>query len=194
MFTGCNDVLTFFDTYGNSTTADSAILMSVTSGRKNLLRTFTKPDLAASIAIASEQSEAGFGAYPFPVETINGSKILQVCKGMHADVWLDIMGPGGIAEKFSSDSSDEELGELFRDVRLLPKNLSILTVGDDETIPSTVDKDLLLQRFVRAAAGQSSVVRGRVIKEAHHAMEQEEAQDLVVGEDVAFLSPTQKVV
>jgi len=185
-------VIAFFDTYGESTTADAGILLSPTGGRENLLRYFTQDDLTSSITLASAQSEAGFGAYAFPPDVLNGNKLLQSCKGMHADVWLHIMAAGGPAENFASDATNEQPEDLFSSFRERSKHICILTAGDDETVPATVDKELLLRRFLRAAAGQSSIARGRVVKRASHAIEQEEARDVVIGEVVAFLGLTQR--
>ena len=60
-------------------------------------------------------------------------------------------------------------------------------------MPATVDKELLLRRFLRAAADQSSIARGRVVKGVNHAIEQAEARDVVVGEIVAFLGLKHRV-
>ena len=112
---------------------------------------------------------------------------------MHADVWLHIMAAGGPAENFASDSTDEQLEDLFSSFRVRSKNVCILTAGDDESVPATVDKELLLRRFLRAAGCQGSIARGHVVKGANHAVEQKEARDVVVDEVVAFLELTHKV-
>lgn len=188
---GCNDVLRFFDLYGERTTADSGILLSPTCGRENLLRSFTEEELNESLAIASAQIASGNGSFPLHAD-LHDNKMLQVCKGMHADVWYAIMGPGGPAENFSSESSDEQLSRLFEGLRRAEKNVCILTAGEDEAVPDTVDKEVLLERLLRASQGTNSVSRGRVIAGANHNMEQERARELLVCSILEFLDITRK--
>lgn len=173
--------------------AEAGILLSPTAGRENLLRYFAQEDLTSRLNLSSAQSEAGFGAYAFPPHVLNGNRLLQSCKKWHADVWLHIVAAGGPAENFASDSTDEQLENLFSSFRVRSKNICVLTAGNDETVTATVDKELLLRSFLRAAAGQSSTAHGRVVKGANRAMEQAEARDVVVGEVVAFLWLTHRV-
>ena len=87
----------------------------------------------------------------------------------------------------------ERLEGLFSSFRVRPKHICILAAGDDGTVPATVDKELLLRRFLRAAADQSTIARECAVKGANHAMEQAEARDVVVSGIVAFLALIHRV-
>lgn len=173
--------------YGSHTTVDSGILVSLNCGREALLQHFAVEELDKSLAIAASQIESGYGAYPFPPDAVDQNKILQICKGMHASVWHSIMCPGGPAENFHSTASVEKLSQTFGSIRSAGKSVHMLLAGNDEAIPDTVNKEKLLQSLLAASRGGSSIASGKVVEGAHHNMQEESAQAVLVRSVLDFL-------
>lgn len=190
MTLACNHVLRFFELYGKSTSIDSGILVSVNCGKEAFMQSFDQAELDESLIIASKQIDAGKGDFPFsPYED---NKITQTLKDMHARVFKNIMEPGGPAENFSSTSSDEELETRFASLRENAKNTLILMAGNDEAIPSIVNKDQLLARFLKAAQATGLVADGYLVDGANHNMDPEDAQRVLVARILDFLKMTEK--
>ena len=166
--------------------------MSLNCGLEALLQHFTVEELEKSLAIASSQIESGHGTYPFPPEVIEKHKILQVCKGIHANVWHTVMCSGGPAENLRSTANDEELIKTFEGIRSTGKNLHLLIAGNDEAIPDKVDKEELLRRFLNAARGGALIASGKVVEGAYHNMQQENAQAVIVESVLDFLKQSSK--
>lgn len=130
--------------------------------------------------------QAGKGAFPLP-DHFFGVEALEGCVGMHAQVWYAIMGPNGPAENFESTSSDEKLSKLFEDIRKANKNICILTAENDEAVPPTVDKQLLLERLLKHARSAAATSCGYVVPNAGHNVQEAEAQVFVVDRILEFL-------
>ena len=130
--------------------------------------------------------QAGKGAFPLPDHFFR-VEALQGCVGMHAQVWYAITGPDGAAENFESTSSDEKLSKLFENIRKHNKNVCILTAENDEGVPPTVDKQLLMERLLENARSTAATSCGYVVPNAGHNVQEVEAQVFVVERILEFL-------
>lgn len=184
--TGCGDVVEFFRLHGQTTTIDSAILLSINSGREHLLRLVNHADLEASLAAASSQIKAGLGSLPFPPHLHRDISLLAPFPGIHAEIWYSVMTPGGYGDRFASYSSDVELRELFEGLRENGKRVCIFMAGEDEVVPAEVEKEVLLERFRVAARGDAGEPFVSVLEGAGHVVAEEGAQAQLVTELVGF--------
>ncbi|TKA68113.1 hypothetical protein B0A55_08294 [Friedmanniomyces simplex] len=84
--------------------------------------------------------------------------------------WVDLATPGGADDYFSSDLSEERLQNTFG---RLPARTPVLVLysGSEENVPSTVDKDALVRRWIgviEAGGGKVDGYHGSIVPEATH--------------------------
>ena len=150
----------------------------------------TPEDLATSVRIASEQIQAGRGAYALPVEAMQliypikqGESISDgSVSAISANRWYSLAAKGGHEDYFSSDLTDEEMKEAFKGLRESEKKVLFAFGEKDGSVPAFVDKKKLLEKFKRCAGDKAETL---LLKDANHQIHakapQKEFIDRVVG-------------
>lgn len=147
-------------------------------------------DLATSIRIASEQIQAGRGPYALPVEAMQ--LIYPVKQGepvrdgsvsaISANRWYSLAAKGGHEDYFSSDLTDEEMKDAFKALRQSEKNILFAFGEKDGSVPESMDKEKLLEKFKRCAGEKAETL---LLKDANHQIHaqapQKEFIDRVIG-------------
>lgn len=98
--------------------------------------------------------------------------------------WHSLIAKGGDDDYFSSDLGDEELKRTFG---RLDKETLILVAGEDEMVPRGVDKEGLLERWVRASGGNVVSALSEVVEGADHALSGEGMRTVFAERVMRFL-------
>jgi hypothetical protein len=88
-----------------------------------------------------------------------------------ANRWLSLVKKGGKEDFFSSDLDDDALNNIFAGFREAGKPILFLMSGKDACVPPSVDKQALIQRFIKACGSRTEAVRGHIIKDTGHSVE-----------------------
>lgn len=148
-------------------------------------------DLEKSVQAASVQIKQGRGAYPLSNEILDiigygpSSSSSSSAAPITADRWYAQAARGGKEDFFSSDLTDEELGDAFQGLRTRFASIGttrtekeseptpaaaaeqsngkrapplIVLCGEDESYPEHVDKEALLRRFEVSVGNEATAV------------------------------------
>ncbi|OAV92387.1 hypothetical protein PTTG_27665 [Puccinia triticina 1-1 BBBD Race 1] len=161
--TGCQDIIKLFNTQNDSSNSNSLdgvlaiILQAPVSDREYILDTLGEEAYQKSIQEAQKLVDAGQNNAAVPSEfsdmfsggrcAISASRWLSLAKSLQDH-------PAG-EDFFSSDLPTELLTANLEPVAKNGVAAMVLISGRDETMPSKVDKELLLKRLVEGLASSS---------------------------------------
>ncbi|KUJ07466.1 DUF1749-domain-containing protein [Mollisia scopiformis] len=190
--TGCQDVMEYLTGPGHETRVpvDGSIIQAPVSDREAICMSM-KPELYKhSCEAAQKMVDAGEGDEILPSKATNNTFGIPVT----AKRWLSLLSPNhdGDDDYFSSDLKDEQLMKSFGS---LPAGvpLCILVSGSDEHMAPSIDKAVLVKRWVEIVKKGKGVVDegySGVVKGATHnlAGDQEEVVLGLVGSVLGFLA------
>jgi hypothetical protein len=193
--TGCQDVMEYLVGEGHETRSpiDGGILQAPVSDREAFLA--MDPKLyGESCKFAQEMVDAGLGDDIIPSKVSIFSTEIFGPAPVSAKRWLSIASPNhdGDDDYFSSDLSDEQLMKSFGS---LPARtpLCVLISGNDEYVPTSVDKVALIARwigFVKRGNGNVEEESSGIVEKATHnlAGDQEEIVSDLVKRVLGFLA------
>ena len=172
MSPGCQDIVRYYQVHPQNTWSAS-ILQAGVSDREAWAADLSPEEIASSMQTADAQISAGQGAYALPVETMQ--LIYPVKTGqpaadgsvmaLSANRWHSLAAKGGHEDYFSSDLTDEQMGEAFKGLRESGKRTLFAFGEKDGSVPDWVNKKTLLQRFKLHAGEKGETV---LLKDADH--------------------------
>jgi hypothetical protein len=169
--TGCQDVMEYLTGKGHEKRerVDGGIIQAPASDREAILGSIDNPAIYhESCKVAKSMIAAGDGDEVLPSKFTKSIGPAPVS----ARRWLSLASPDhdGDDDYFSSDLTDEQLLKSFG---ALPKGapLCVLFSGSDEYIPSSIDKEALIQRWigiVKQGKGTVDEVNSGIMEGATH--------------------------
>lgn len=181
--TGCQDVLHYLIADGERPKIEGGILQSPVSDRQALTLLLSKADYQSSVKLAQEYIDDHRGGDALPARITGGFFLCPVS----ANRWMSLASPGpdhiGEDDYFSSDFDDERIKRTFGKAGVTGTRLSLLYGGSDRYVPNAVDKDGLLDNWIRHIRDGGGVVDegAGVIKGATHTLKEggEPTRDLI---------------
>ncbi|KAK4097959.1 DUF1749-domain-containing protein [Parathielavia hyrcaniae] len=186
--TGCQDCLEYADRtkYPQTPPVDGYILTSPVSDRESAFLFMSPDELGRSVRVAADLIDNGCKGDAMPQECLPFFFTTPVT----AYRWHSLAAKGGDEDYFSSDLDDSTLAAAFGRV---DKLLLILSAGDDELVPPTVDREALLGRWIAACRpGIASDLSG-FIPGANHVVSKPEAQAWLAERVGEFLGRVSQV-
>lgn len=172
--TGSQDVLHYLISDGERPKVDGGILQGAVSDREGMVMLMPPKEYDTIVKIAQEYIDNGRGDDCLPI-ALTGGVYPGACS---ASRWISIASPGphhvGMDDYFSSDFSDERLTKTFGRVGLSKTPISILYGGQDQYVPTSIDKEALIQKWIRHVKEGGGVVDedAGVIEGATHALKE----------------------
>lgn len=155
--TGCQDVMEYLtgSDHESRPSIDGAILQAPISDREGMLMFLPEGAYEKSISAAQQMVDAGQGDDILPSPEAASIFGAPVC----ARRWLSLASPGhdGEDDYFSSDLTDEQLSRSFGS---LPARtpVCILYMGSDEYVPPSIDKQALVDRWIKSAESGGAII------------------------------------
>ena len=172
--TGCQDVLEYLtgEHHADRPAVQGAILQAPVSDREGFsVQNHNLGVLRDSANVAQRMVDRGDGD-----ECMNRVLMKTWTEiPCTARRWLSLVSPNhdGAEDMFSSDLTDQQLEKTFGNIpSSMP--LCILYAGNDEHVPSSVDKEALVQRFIKIAKQGGAAVdeeHSGIIPGANHRMD-----------------------
>ena len=170
--TGCQDVLEYLtgEHHAGRPAVQGAILQAPVSDREGFSINTPPAVLRYSANIAQRMVDRGDG------DDLMNRALMKIWTEVPCTArrWLSLVSPNhdGADDMFSSDLTDQQLKKTFGNLSSsMP--LCILYAGNDEHVPSSVDKEALVQRFIKMAKQGGAAVdeeHSGIIPWANHQM------------------------
>ncbi|CAF9919768.1 MAG: hypothetical protein HETSPECPRED_004114 [Heterodermia speciosa] len=172
--TGCQDIMHYLTSPGQRPKINGAIMQAGISDRE-AFDTLDDPDhIKKGVDVARRYVREGRGNDVIPDYLTN----MVFAAPVSAKRWLSLISPGpehaGEDDYFSSDLDDERLKGTFGTIGKTGTPMLILFSGNDPHVPKHVDKQLLLNRWVRHIKEGGGVVdqNTAVIPGASHTLKE----------------------
>ena len=172
--TGCQDIMHYLTSPGQRPKINGAIMQAGISDRE-AFDTLDDPDhIRKGVDVAQRYVREGRGNDVIPDYLTN----MVFAAPVSAKRWLSLISPGpehaGEDDYFSSDLDDERLKGTFGTIGKTGTPMLILFSGSDPHVPKHVDKQLLLNRWVRHIKEGGGVVdqNTAVIPGASHTLKE----------------------
>lgn len=173
--TGCQDVLGYCSFEGSRPLVDGAILQAPVSDREAFGFLFPPEDYEKGNELAQQMVKEGRADEMLP----NHVSLPILGARCTARRWLSLTSPGpehaGEDDMFSSDLDDRRFQSTFGVAAKRGVALMILFSGNDESVPSTVDKEALVARMEKAFVDAGGILskRSGILPGASHTVKEE---------------------
>jgi hypothetical protein len=170
---------------GKRPAIDGAILQANASDREAYIVMNGEKDWADKLKIAQEYVAAGKGEEALPNEW---GKAFFFTRAINARRWVSLMAVRGGDDYFSSDLNSDDFAKTFGKVQT---KLLVAYSGNDEFVPSRVDKQALVKKWEQATDSQYWSRFSGVVEGATHNVNDKSAPDarsILIAKIVAFLT------
>jgi hypothetical protein len=144
MRAGCQDIMKYVHIVDDVPEVDAYILQTPTSDRETASLLMPPELLAQTLQHAQDMITRGEQNETMPTTLIPSIFMSPIT----AYRWQSLIANGGDHDYFSSDISGATLGGSFGK---LNKPTLLLPLENDEMVPESVDKQVLLQRWIQAS-------------------------------------------
>ncbi|RYN42628.1 hypothetical protein AA0113_g6679 [Alternaria arborescens] len=182
---GCQAIMTYASTEPAPPPVDGYIMQAPTSDRETAGLLMPQDLLSASLEYAGDLIAKGKEKTIMPASFIPSI----ITSPVTAYRWYSLASVGGDDDFFSSDLPTSALQFTFG---RLDKPMLILMSEKDEMVPLTVDKELLLGRWVKAIPEGLASEQSQIITTADHELSEERVARYFVGLVVEFLKELNK--
>ncbi|OWY52798.1 DUF1749-like protein [Alternaria alternata] len=182
---GCQAIMTYVSTEPAPPPVDGYIMQAPTSDRETAGLLMPQDLLSANLEYAEDLIAKGKEKTIMPASFIPSI----ITSPVTAYRWYSLASVGGDDDFFSSDLPTSALQFTFG---RLDKPMLILTSEKDEMVPLTVDKELLLGRWVKAIPEGLASEQSQIITTADHELSEERVARYFVGLVVEFLKELNK--
>jgi hypothetical protein len=182
---GCQAIMTYASTEPAPPPVDGYIMQAPTSDRETAGLLMPQDLLSASLEYAGDLIAKGKEKTIMPASFIPSI----ITSPVTAYRWYSLASVGGDDDFFSSDLPTSALQFTFG---RLDKPMLILMSEKDEMVPLTVDKELLLGRWVKAIPEGLASEQSQIITTADHELSEKRVARYFVGLVVEFLKELNK--
>ncbi|CAN9279511.1 hypothetical protein AA0117_g12320 [Alternaria alternata] len=182
---GCQAIMTYASTEPAPPPVDGYVMQAPTSDRETAGLLMPQDLLSASLEYAGDLIAKGKEKTIMPASFIPSI----ITSPVTAYRWYSLASVGGDDDFFSSDLPTSALQFTFG---RLDKPMLILMSEKDEMVPLTVDKELLLGRWVKAIPEGLASEQSQIITTADHELSEKRVARYFVGLVVEFLKELNK--